>query len=136
MKCVQVLLNGKPYCTAGHEAVADLAIQITYAPNADVGHLSVIGIFPKDILAPAPNDPWLQTEITLNDEVAVRIVDSDKPDVTTKVRAAKSESGNDVITLLCSFCDKSESEVLKLITGPGVYICNECIEKCAEIIRT
>lgn len=37
-------------------------------------------------------------------------------------------------TLLCSFCGKSQKEVKKLIAGPGVYICDECIELCNDII--
>jgi len=36
---------------------------------------------------------------------------------------------------MCSFCGKSHSEVKKLIAGPGVYICNECIDVCATILR-
>jgi len=35
---------------------------------------------------------------------------------------------------MCSFCGKSHSEVKKLIAGPGVYICNECIEVCSAIL--
>jgi ATP-dependent Clp protease ATP-binding subunit ClpX len=35
---------------------------------------------------------------------------------------------------MCSFCGKSHSEVKKLIAGPGVYICNECIEVCSNIL--
>ena len=35
---------------------------------------------------------------------------------------------------MCSFCGKSHSEVRKLIAGPGVYICNECIEVCSNIL--
>ncbi len=35
---------------------------------------------------------------------------------------------------MCSFCGKSHSEVKKLIAGPGVYICNECIDVCANIL--
>ena len=34
----------------------------------------------------------------------------------------------------CSFCDKTQAEVKKLIAGPGVYICDECIELCNEIV--
>jgi ATP-dependent Clp protease ATP-binding subunit ClpX len=34
----------------------------------------------------------------------------------------------------CSFCGKSEYEVKKLIAGASVYICDECVEKCNEII--
>jgi ATP-dependent Clp protease ATP-binding subunit ClpX len=37
-------------------------------------------------------------------------------------------------SLLCSFCGKSQNEVRKLISGPGVFICDECVTLCAEII--
>jgi ATP-dependent Clp protease ATP-binding subunit ClpX len=35
----------------------------------------------------------------------------------------------------CSFCEKSHNQVGRLVAGPGVYICNECIELCIEIIE-
>jgi ATP-dependent Clp protease ATP-binding subunit ClpX len=38
-------------------------------------------------------------------------------------------------TLYCSFCGKSQHEVRKLIAGPTVYICNECVELCMDIVR-
>jgi ATP-dependent Clp protease ATP-binding subunit ClpX len=41
---------------------------------------------------------------------------------------------NNYGTLCCSFCGKSQKEVKKLIAGPGVYICDECIELCNDII--
>jgi len=37
-------------------------------------------------------------------------------------------------TLYCSFCGKSQHEVRKLIAGPTVFICDECIELCRDII--
>ena len=37
-------------------------------------------------------------------------------------------------TLCCSFCTKDKTTVAKLIAGPGVYICNECVELCDQII--
>ena len=43
-----------------------------------------------------------------------------------------SESGD---MLKCNFCSKTQKQVLKLIAGPGVYICNECIGLCNEIIE-
>lgn len=46
----------------------------------------------------------------------------------------KSSSGNYGSVLHCSFCGKSQDEVRKLIAGPTVYICDECIELCNEII--
>ena len=38
-------------------------------------------------------------------------------------------------TLFCSFCGKSQHEVKKLIAGPTVFICDECVELCMDIIR-
>ncbi|MDO8278887.1 MAG: ClpX C4-type zinc finger protein, partial [Burkholderiaceae bacterium] len=38
-------------------------------------------------------------------------------------------------TLYCSFCGKSQHEVKKLIAGPSVFICDECIDLCNDIIR-
>ena len=38
-------------------------------------------------------------------------------------------------TPVCSFCGRSGEEVEKLIAGPGVYICNECIEVCENILK-
>ena len=43
-------------------------------------------------------------------------------------------SKNDKNALNCSFCGKGQKEVKKLIAGPNVYICDECIELCNEII--
>jgi len=37
--------------------------------------------------------------------------------------------------LKCSFCGKSQDQVKKLVAGPGVYICDECIELCTEIVE-
>src|SRR3974377_168658 len=45
---------------------------------------------------------------------------------------ARPTDSND--QLLCSFCGKSQRQVKKLIAGPGVYICDECIDLCNEII--
>src|SRR6266850_5896758 len=45
---------------------------------------------------------------------------------------ARAREGNG--TLRCSFCGKSQNDVRKLIAGPTVYICDECIELCNDII--
>ncbi len=46
-----------------------------------------------------------------------------------------SDNTSDNSTLYCSFCGKSQHEVKKLIAGPTVFICNECVELCVDIIR-
>jgi ATP-dependent Clp protease ATP-binding subunit ClpX len=48
--------------------------------------------------------------------------------------ADKKSAGNEK-TLYCSFCGKSQHEVKKLIAGPSVFICDECIDLCNDVIR-
>ena len=48
---------------------------------------------------------------------------------------ANSSSNDSKNTLYCSFCGKSQHEVRKLIAGPTVFICDECVELCMDIIR-
>lgn len=48
---------------------------------------------------------------------------------------SKSGSGSSDKVLYCSFCGKSQHEVKKLIAGPSVYVCDECVELCNDIIR-
>jgi ATP-dependent Clp protease ATP-binding subunit ClpX len=50
----------------------------------------------------------------------------------SKISGSGGESKN---TLYCSFCGKSQHEVRKLIAGPTVFICDECVELCMDIIR-
>ncbi len=47
----------------------------------------------------------------------------------------KTSNGNDDKILYCSFCGKSQHEVKKLIAGPSVFVCDECVELCNDIIR-
>ena len=48
---------------------------------------------------------------------------------------ASTTGGDSKNTLYCSFCGKSQHEVRKLIAGPTVFICDECVELCMDIIR-
>ena len=48
------------------------------------------------------------------------------------VKPTKPETKND---LHCSFCGKGQREVKKLIAGPNVFICDECVDLCMNIIR-
>ncbi|HRO11761.1 MAG TPA: ClpX C4-type zinc finger protein, partial [Amaricoccus sp.] len=48
---------------------------------------------------------------------------------------SKTGGGDAKNTLYCSFCGKSQHEVRKLIAGPTVFICDECVELCMDIIR-
>jgi ATP-dependent Clp protease ATP-binding subunit ClpX len=51
--------------------------------------------------------------------------------MTSETRAAAT-----AVQLCCSFCAKPSSDVDKVIAGPGVYICNECVGLCNDILRS
>ena len=48
---------------------------------------------------------------------------------------SKVGAGNGEKVLYCSFCGKSQHEVKKLIAGPSVFVCDECVDLCNDIIR-
>lgn len=56
------------------------------------------------------------------------------PDSNCANPAHEDKSANK-ITLYCSFCGKSQHEVRRLIAGPCVYVCDECVRICADIIN-
>ena len=53
----------------------------------------------------------------------------------SKISNSGGGGGDSKNTLYCSFCGKSQHEVRKLIAGPTVFICDECVELCMDIIR-
>src|SRR4051794_13103751 len=53
----------------------------------------------------------------------------------TEIGMSKVGGSDSKNTLYCSFCGKSQHEVRKLIAGPTVFICDECVELCMDIIR-
>ncbi len=48
-------------------------------------------------------------------------------------RAPEGEAGSE--SLYCSFCGKGRHDVAKLVAGPDVFICDECVELCADVVR-
>src|SRR5512138_2738780 len=60
---------------------------------------------------------------------------ADAPPGSIGALMSKSTGGDSKNTLYCSFCGKSQHEVRKLIAGPTVFICDECVELCMDIIR-
>jgi Zn finger protein HypA/HybF involved in hydrogenase expression len=51
-------------------------------------------------------------------------------------KAIKKKLGEEAdVEIRCSFCAKPDSEVEDIIAGPAAYICNECVSKCAQVMR-
>jgi ClpX C4-type zinc finger len=74
------------------------------------------------LLAPRP----LSVDVRQREESTVADRSSDRPDESVPERESQ---------VACSFCGKGRDKVRKLIAGPHVYICDECVELCEDILQ-
>jgi len=131
MKCIQISINGKVVCTAGHK-------DMTYV-TATLHLLN--GMSSYRFIASGKNDPekelthllrYLDLSIKEGQQIALEIVDIDKPDIPARVSSFgthRNFTGEE--EHFCSFCGQSEKDVDKLIIGVNGNICNVCIKKHA-----
>lgn len=68
---------------------------------------------------------WLNHDLAVGDEITIRII---------QASACDEPQSKEVTYLECSFCGKKQAEVVKLIAGPAVYICNECVGDCSKAL--
>lgn len=68
-----------------------------------------------------------QEELTAAQDALTRI--------THRMSGKKPLSSKDGVVLSCSFCGATQNEVRKLIAGPSVYVCDECVELCNQVIH-
>ena len=138
MLCFKVEINNDSVCLAGigHSGVLTAVLswvahhQPARAPeerppvSLRVGGLTGGG---KDT---AQFVDWINRDLNTGDEIRITIIDAiecDEPTTTSPERDLTDRT-------TCSFCAKKGSEVEDIVTGPGVYICNECIARFAEIL--
>lgn len=76
-------------------------------------------------------DSWAKLRSYLKVREELKVAQSEVAKITR--RLSGKQPTKDV--LYCSFCAKTQHEVKKLIAGPGVYVCDECVVLCNEIMR-
>ena len=120
---VAALLAGPPPLFICNECVA-LAIDILIAEEEE--------LFAKSVPAWEPTEDRLR-ELLKQDEGLALEADGTIRRVQVIKRAGTQREDRSLI-LTCSFCRKREDEVRKLIAGPTVYICDECVRRCAGVL--
>lgn len=130
MKCFEVTINGKKVCTAGigDDGVlhANLALLKREDQDAESELLDLrVGGIANVEPGVSEHVEWLYQDLSVGDEVNIKIIESSECDVPLS---------QETQYLQCSFCEKKQSEVSRLIAGPQVYICNECITTCSQVI--
>ena len=138
MKCFEVTINGEKVCTAGIGDDGVLTSIVSFVMRSNTSDkagespndksesldLRVGGLANREASA-TEHVEWLHQGLTVGDEIVIRIIEA------TVCDEPKSK---EVTYIQCSFCDKKQYDVAKLIAGPSVYICNECIGSCTEAL--
>ena len=129
MKCFEIRINGEKVCTAG---VGDSGVLNSFVsfmtrkeqdetPNdsgAENLFITVSGI--ANLEEDASNHlEWLHQDLNVGDEIVIKIIEASSCD---------EPNSSEVSYLACSFCGKGQAEVVQLVAGPRVFICNECIQ--------
>lgn len=134
MKCFEVTINGKKRCTAGigDDGVLTSIVSFVVRRNvsAEIGEsqndnsenldLRVGGLTNSESGVTEHVD-WLHQVLAVGDEIVIRIIEASVCD---------EPKNKEVTNIHCSFCAKKQSDVTKLIAGPGVYICDQCVGSC------
>lgn len=138
MKCFEVTINGEKVCTAGvgddgvltsivsfvkssRAADETRESQDNYSENLD---LRVGGLTNREF-GLTEHLEWLHQDLAVGDEVVIRIIEASVCD---------EPKNKEVTYLQCSFCGKNQAEVVKLIAGPAVYICDECVGTSSDAL--
>jgi len=135
MFAFRVSRNGKVLCTIGHAKAESLHVSLSRSGKAPEALL-----FAHAFLAPTDElriwQQWLRKPkpLKLGENISVELVDA-RPDRGFPARHSGRKVTKRGVELYCSWCMKSEKEVKKLIAGPKVYICNECVALCNEILN-
>lgn len=140
MKCFEVTINGEKVCTAGvgDDGVLTSILSLvmrskasdesgeSQKDNSDNLDLRVGGLINRES-GESEHVEWFHQGLAVGDEIMIRIIEAsvcDEPDE------------KEVRKIQCSFCEKKQYDVAKLIAGPSVYICNECIGSCTDALAT
>ena len=128
MKCFEVTVNGVKVCTAGvgDSGVLTSILSLVKRNDSETLDLRVGGLAHRTADV-TEHLEWFRQDLDVGDEITIKIVEAFECD----------EPGSKEVTYDgCSFCSKKQTEVSKLIAGPAVFICNECVGDCAAALAT
>lgn len=134
MLCFDILVNGKKVCTVGHKDMELIQSSILYhfaMPNPHMS--SSIQLTTSDELT--KNARWNTGYLKIGDEVCIRLIESNTPDSPDEIVPSSSRLHPiPKKELFCSFCDRSENDVKRLLNHPAANVCDECVENLKNIL--
>jgi hypothetical protein len=135
MLCYEVWVNGERVCVAGAEGMSGMQALLARPGDGNAALFLVSGdTVPSKTLRETYE--WLGRELHANDEVRIRLVESDSPDRPESVKSfgtKKEETGTKKV--FCSFCGQGQDETKKIVAGFQANVCSECFELLGEIFN-
>jgi hypothetical protein len=132
-----VQVNGKQVAAATTSISDQLEINLVSLPGQDNAVLAVTAFLPD-----APKrDHYVHTRNTIvssGDTVTITLEEATSTAMTVVVAAASAKDDDESTVhdaMKCSFCGKSQHEVLKVVAGADAIICDECIALCNDIVK-
>ena len=127
MRCIEVLLNGKVVCRAGHENMVLLSATLHVLANPHFTRLIVSGSLERD-----PNfvqlPRWLDVSPLPGAEFTLRVIEADVADEPTRVENFGPWPGEEK-KMFCSFCGEDAESGLPMMLGVSGIICAQCVKK-------
>ena len=164
MYCLELYVNDKKVALVGREKVENFHTTVTYWGERDFVEVSTGGgrFTKKNIFE---TFSWGNQNLSTGDTVTIKVIDYETPDNPIEIDEHNLEEGindldNKIVEMAakyrvraelegtgflseeiipdvtcCSFCGKEKSEVVKMVSGPSINICNECVCICNDIIE-
>ena len=134
MVCYEIAVNGKLLSRAcvgeGDQFEAALA-----KPVGDREPTLSVTVFSARARYPNKNISWTIDELEVGDEITIRVVEDEK-ESEVSLKSNEELEATVESSHFCSFCGKGDREIRSMVTGKdGVFICNECVDLCADINR-
>jgi hypothetical protein len=163
MYCLEVEVNGERVCLVGKEQAQNYHATVTYWGGRNFVEVSANGASDM-VDQITETFSWGNQKLKAGDVVTIKIIDCDNPDqpieinrhdhsqgmrdleekiveMTAKIRVRMEVEGKEAVLreevhegMYCSFCGKEKEEVGRMISGPSVYICYECVSICNELL--
>ena len=136
MLCLKVSRKGQESCVVGAENARNIQVSVHATPGASqraqILAYSEVKETPEFTVALR----WLEDApmLELGESVTIEVIESDRPALGHELNKRGRRNTGEKVELYCSWCGKNAEDVVKLIAGPNVFICNECVGLCNEIL--
>lgn len=135
MICFEAWVNGELACVAGAEKMENIHASLFYINTTNSAVFSV-DVVTENSESLKESVKWIGRELNVNDEIKVKIVESEAPDKPQSVKSFGTKlDSTGKKHIHCSFCGQSEEEAERMVAGFQANVCSECFKLLEELFN-